>query len=826
MRDIDSGAALDQIRVLDLCGPLGQYCGKLLADLGADVIKIEPPQGDRARYLAPFTGDRPDPERSLVFLNYNTNKRSVVLDLDTVEGRGAFLRLLQTADVVLESFAPGTLAGLGLDYAALAAVNPGIVLTSITPFGQTGPYRGFKANDLIGVAMGGMLSINGEPHRPPCTSPLWQAYQMTGVHAAFGTLLALRERERGGTGQHVDVSMQEVEAHMFFNIVNYAATGQVAVRLGERSAIVPNSIYPTRDGHVSLSVFYPHHWRLLAAWLDDPVFADPGWEEREVRRENDDLINARISELTRQFTTADFVAEGQRRHLAVGPVHSIADLAAHPHVIERGLFVALEHPRIGAYRYPRPPFRLSDCAQTYRRPAPLLGEHTGEVLGGPHPPAPAPVVTGAGETRSTVAGRVLPSPVPAEAGTGPGVRAAPLLPLAGVRVIDFSRVWAGPFGARFLADFGADVIRVESGKFPDTRGAVHLPEDVRRERDAHFAEMHRNKRSVTLDLHLPAGRDLARRLVMTADLVLENYAPGVMARWGLGYEDLRAVRPDIIVLSMPGLGGDGPDSAMIAYGQQLMGYLGLSPLWRLPESPLAASSKLAYPDFVAAGQVAVAALAALRHRDRTGRGQFVEVSQLESTASLMGVAFLDYFVNGRVRRAQGNDDPNAAPHGVYRCAGADRWVAIACESDAEWQALCRAMDAPALADEPRFRTKTLRRRRRTELDHLIEAWTRDRAPHAVMHRLQDAGVPAGVVATGADLFHDAHLRARGYLMEIEHPDTGPLVHPGMTVHLAATPGRVRRPAPALGEHNDEIFRGGLGLSGREYQRLVEQGVIA
>jgi crotonobetainyl-CoA:carnitine CoA-transferase CaiB-like acyl-CoA transferase len=264
---------------------------------------------------------------------------------------------------------------------------------------------------------------------------------------------------------------------------------------------------------------------------------------------------------------------------------------------------------------------------------------------------------------------------------------------------------------------------------------------------------------------------------------------------------------------------------MIAYGQQLMGYLGLSPLWRLSDSPLAASSKLAYPDFIAAGQVAVAALAALRHRDRTGRGQCVEVSQLEATASLMGVAFLDYFVNGRVGEAQGNDDPNSAPYGVYRCAGVDRWIAIACESDDEWQGLCRAMEAPALAREPRYRIRALRRQHRVELDRLIESWTAARTPHEVMLRLQSAGVPAGVVATGADLSNDVHLRERGYLVTIDHPDTGPLVHPGMTVRLSATPGQVRRPAPRLGAHNEEIFCGELGLSARECRELVEQGVI-
>lgn len=794
---------MDGCRVLDLTGPIGQFCGRLLADLGADVVKVEPPDGDPARALAPFAGDLPHPERSLFFLNFNTNKRSVVLDLTAAAGRSAFLALVRAADVVLESFPPGTLDRLGLGYADLSAVNPGIVLTSITPFGQTGPYRDFKANDLIGVAMGGMLYINGEPHRPPVTSPLDQAYQMTALHAAFGTLMALRARQRDGRGQHLDISMQEVEAHLFFNIVNYAATSEIAVRLGERAGIVPNSIYPTQDGHISLSVFYPHHWRLLAEWMADPIFADPGWQEREIRRANADLIDARIAELTQRYTTQEFVAEAQRRHLAAGPVHTIADFAASAHAAARGAFVAQAHPVIGRYRLPRPALRMSESAPHIRRPAPLLGQHTDEVVAEWCDLSP--------EGKFPWASRGAQSSAP---------------PLTGVRVVDFTRVWAGPFGTRLLADYGADVIRVESAKFPDTRGGAHLPPTVRLERDAHFAEMHRNKRSVTLDLHLPEGRDLALQLIATADIVAENYGLGVMERFGLGYDDLRAVRPDIIMLSMPGLGRDGPDSGMIAYGQQLMAYLGFSPLWRLPESPLTACTKLAYPDFIAAGLTALAAVAALEHRARTGQGQLVELAQIEGTAAMMGVAFLDYFVNGRVWQAQGNADPNVAPQGVYRCLGHDRWLAIACTTEAEWQRLCQVMGTPELVTDPRFATRALRYEHRAELDPRIEEWTCTRTPHQAMYRLQRAGVPAGVVASGEDLYHDIHLRARGYLVTIDHPDTGPLDHPGMTVRLSATPGSVRRPAPRLGEHNEEVFCRELGLSRDAYRDLVGRGVIA
>lgn len=801
MNEPTSASALGDIRVLDLTGPIGQSCGRLLADLGADVLKVEPPAGDPGRSLAPFAGDQPGPERSLFFLHFNANKRGIVLDLEHDRGRSAFLDLVRDADVLLESFPTGTLERLALGYDDLRLLNPRLVFTSVTPFGRTGPHRDFKGNDLIGVATGGMLYINGEPQRPPVTSPLEQAYQMVGLHAALGTLLALLERRHSGLGQQVDVSMQDVQAHMFFNVVNYAANNDIPLRLGERGAIVPNGVYPAKDGHVSLSIFQPRHWPLLVEWMADPVLADPGWEERELRRENGDLIDARIAEFTSGFTVMEFVAEGQRRHIPVGPIHTTADFVASPHVAERGIFVELEHPVLGRYRAPGPSLRMS--ATPPKISSWEAGARGWRSASGHKPAASAPIPD-------------LPSSV-----------ANPRrLPLAGIRVVDFSRVWAGPFGARFLGDYGADVIRVESVKFPDMRATPGLPPRVRRERDAHFAEMHRNKRSVTLDLHAPRGRDLALRLIGEADVVVENFGLGVMERWGLGYADLRTVKPDVIMVGMPGLGSSGPHSTYLAYGQQLMGYLGLSPLWRQPESPMAASCKLAYPDFIAAGQLAAGVTAALLHRERTGEGQYIEVAQIDAVASAMGVAFLDYFLNGRVWEACGNVSPNYAPHGVYRCLGHDRWVAIACETEGEWRDLCAAIGSPDLATDPRFATRALRHEHRTALDPLIEAWTEGQTPHQVMERLQRAGVPAGVVATSEDLYHDEHLRGRGFLVTIDHPEPGRIDHPGMTARLAATPGCIRRPAPLLGEHNDEIFLGLLRLSRTDYEELIAEGVIA
>ncbi|MFN8555846.1 MAG: CoA transferase [Dehalococcoidia bacterium] len=790
--------ALAPFRVLDLTGPIGHYCGKLLADLGADVVKVEPPAGDPARGLGPFAGGDPDPERSLWYINYNTNKRGLTLDLDQSDGRRTFLDLVRAADVAIESFAPGVLDRLGLGYEALARANPGLILTSITAFGQTGLYPAYRANDLVGAAMGGMMYITGEPHLPPCVAPLEQGYQMAGLHAAFGTLMALFERDRGGRGQHLDVSLQDAEAHMFFNVVNYAARAEIPLRLGVRGAVVPNGVYPSADGHVSITMFHPRHWTLLVEWMDDPVLKEPAWQEREMRRENADLIDALIGEFTSRFTTEEFVEEAQRRHIPAGPVNTTADFVNDPHVRHRGIFMDIEHPVIGRHRYPGPSFHLSATPQRIRRPAPTLGQHTDEIV------------------REWGGARSVSGPPPT------GVRRPPL---HGVRVLDFSRVWAGPFGARFLADYGADVIRVESSKFPDSRGLPQQPPALRRDRDTMFAEMHRNKRSIALDMHHSAAIDLIKRLVATADVVVENYNPRVAGPLGYRLRGPAGGEAGHHHVRHAGLGGQARSGDWVAYGQQLMGYLGLGPLWRQAESPMAAATKLAYPDFIAAGQLATAVMAALLHRNRTGEGQFIEVAQIDATASMMGVAFLDYLVNGAVWQAKGNSDPNFAPHAAYPCQGHDRWVAIACADDGEWRALCGVMEQPDLAEDPRFASKALRHANRAPLDERIAQWTRTLSPHQVMHLLQWAGVPAGVVASAEPLPRPASARPWLDQCRIDHPGRRPARSSRYDRALLGDTPAVRAPAPQMGEHNDAVFRDLLRLPEEIYRALADAGVI-
>jgi crotonobetainyl-CoA:carnitine CoA-transferase CaiB-like acyl-CoA transferase len=359
------------------------------------------------------------------------------------------------------------------------------------------------------------------------------------------------------------------------------------------------------------------------------------------------------------------------------------------------------------------------------------------------------------------------------------------------------------------------VIKVESGKFPE-----------RRPNSPDYVEINRNKQFITLDFQTPEGQALLKRLVAVSDVVVENFSPRVMAKYGFDYERLIEVRPDVIMVSMPGFGHSGPHRDFASYGGPLMAYTGMALLWGYTDSPLDAHSKLAHPDYIASGTLALSVLAALHHRARTGEGQFIEIAQVEATAAAMEVAFLDYFANGRIAASMGNRDPNAVPQGCYPCLGHDTWCVLSCTKEAQWRALAQLIGGDDLASAPRFATAAERWQRHDELDGLISVWTQQYTPHQAMHILQHAGVAAGAVQTGEDLWRDIHLRMRDFIVTIAHPEPGTLEHPGMTVRLHDTPGQVRRPTGRLGEDNEAVFRGLLGLTADEFTRLREAGVIA
>jgi crotonobetainyl-CoA:carnitine CoA-transferase CaiB-like acyl-CoA transferase len=802
-RESANASALEGIRVLDLSSYLAQNCARIMGDLGADVIKIEPPGGDPARLLPPFAGGKEDPERSLRFLNANRSKRSVVLDPESPEDRSKVAALADRVDIVVEDFAPGYLSSIGLGYADLATRNPALIYVSITPFGQTGPHASYVAGDLISQATGGIMFANGDDTAPPVRAPYEIISQMACLHAAFGALLAIRARSAlSGHGQHVDVSRQEVVLWSQSSYISrYSMQDAIARREGHHSAFGAVNTYRTSDGgYVNLSCYNANHFsRLARDVMKHPVLSEEVWFDRNLRMENREIIDQFVQEYADTVTRDDFVDRAQGIGLPIVPVLSPSEYVDHPHAAARGFWEESTHPVVGDFRTAGPPFRMSETPFRPKRPAPLLGEHTEEVLAELATPTPS----GSG-----------PANGPAESAKTDGTGTSPK-PLDGIRIIDFTRAFAGPIATMYLGFFGAEVIKVESADLDDNRSPDQST----------FADLNRNKISCTIDGRTEEGKDLIKQLVADGGIVVENFRPGVMDRMGIGYDVLKKIRPDVIMLAMPGMGNSGPLRDYFCYGQQIMGVAGLTYLWGHEDGAMDTRIKMPFADYVAAILGALSVVTALHHRDLTGKGQYIELAQLEGAAHLLNVGSLDYIINGVAPKPVGNRSEVMGPHGVYPCMGHDAWCAIEVATDDQWRALVSAMGDPAWAQDDRFASNAGRIANAVEMDERLAAWTAEFTSRQVERLLQKVGVPAGIVANGEDLFNDLHLRSRpDVITGVVHLDEGPIEHQGVNVQLTGTPGKTA-PSPAKGQHNEYVFREVLGIEPARQRELEDSGVL-
>lgn len=815
-------------RGLDLTGETGMFCGKLLADLGADIIKIERPGGDPARLTGPFYGDTPDPEKSLSWCAFNATKRSIALDIETPEGREELKKLVGTADFFIESFSPGYLDRLGLGYAALSEINPGIIFTSITPFGQTGPYRDLNASDLVLWALGGMMNACGYADRAPLRMAVDQACLQAGLHGAVGTLLALHGRNRISRGQHVDVSAHEAVMRLGMSSPQWwFHTRMITGRSGNRQRmsplVAPLVVWPCQDGEVMFSIYGGVLGRLvkrLVDWMNESGDAghlmDIAWDELDVLK----IVPEELERIERVFLaffakhTKQELADGAlQRRFALAPVNSIADVARDAQLQSRGFLTEVDYPALGrSLLYPGAPFRFSATPCTKPAAAPRIGEHSAEI----REELAARRTTGA--AASGVGTRA--SPVGGDAAQRPGG------PLAGVRILDFSRILAGPLSTTYLADFGADVIKVESLAAIDNVRTVGPYKDNLSTADSSFfgIMVNSSKRAMNLDLSKEKGREIARKLVAWADVVAENFGVGVMKSFGLDYEELRKINPSVIMISSSSFGQTGPLAKMIGFGVEQQGRGGFTYLTGWPDR-VSVPPHNAYSDATAPWFSALALLAALDHRNRTGEGQYIDLAQHEVATTLLAVPLLAYSASGHVRGKQGNRASSAAPHGAYPCLGEDRWCAITVLTDQQWDAFRRALGNPDWSRDPRFGTLTARKANEDELDERIAEWTRKSTAEEVMETLQRAGVPAGVVKNDRDIVDfDPHVRERGFYRVLDKPGYGESLYFGWPVKLSRTP-LVQHCGPSFGEHTEQICREILEMEGEEFVRLLDDEVL-
>ncbi len=792
--------ALDGVRVLDLAGGIaGGYAGKLLADLGADVLLVEPPAGDSCRYLGPYAADSTDRERSGLHLYLHAGKRSVVAGLASEAGRALVARLLPDADVLLTAQQPEALAAAGLDPDGLREACPRLVHISLTAYGASGPYRHWHSDEITDYAMGGWLGFGGEPERGPLMIPGGQAQHHGGMQAALAVLVALHERERSGLGQFVDISTVEamLSAHSWLSVA-WSHTGQIMARTA-------TDLVRCADGWV---YFMPANLDRTFLLIEQPeLLDDPRFSTLQARMQHRPELQAIVAEWCKDRTMEEIYRTGQELRVAVTPVHTVRDLDRAAQLAARDWWVEREHPRAGRVRLPGVPYCLSDTPAQVSHPAPALDEHGAAVR-----------ATGWG-TEYTA--RPAPGPVSTVGGSE--------LPLAGVRVLEITANWAGPLAARYLADLGADVIKVEAPARPATRGMYWPGNDPRARpynRSGYFNKLNRNKRGLVLDLAHPRGRELFLDLARSTDIVIENNSARVMGNLGLDYAALCTVKPDMIMCSMSGFGATGPERDYVAYGSNIETVSGLAALMTYPGDPTPHRTGSYYADPVAGGHGVIAILAALRHRERTGRGQWIDLSLLESAAALFGEALMTWTMTGQLPAPRGNRHPQHAPQGTYPCAGNDSWLALTVRAEEDWQALCRTMGRGDLESRSDLATAAGRHAAHDELDTAIAAWSRSLDHYEAARHLQAAGIAAAPVLSNYELLSDPHLTARGFYTPVPHPEVGTLPFPGMPWRFSRTPGTVRRGAPCFGEHNRAIFTEELGLSEQAIAELYDAGITA
>jgi len=860
---------LDGVCVVEVADELGEYTGLLLAGLGAEVIKVEPPEGSPTRRIGPFYQDEPGPERSLFFWVYNRGKRSVRLDLSAPHGREQLLRLVGGADVLLDTSCGDLNARLGLDRAALEERFPALIIGRATPFGDAGPWRDFKASDLIHLALGGEMMNCGydpDPTRhydtPPVAPQAWHAYHIAGEQLAVGIIAALLHRHRTGEGQDVSCAVHEACAkNTELDVMHWVMRRAPLWRLTCRHAVeAPNatpSITHSKDGRWFIShgmgardlvhlVPFLTKYGMQADLQPPPPDADlraraiPGSAATDEAKMH--MLDV-IQRFTRAWTYDSMPwLEAQESGLLWAPLRKPHENALDPHWLKRGSFADVAHSELGeSFRYPVSKWLSTATSWQVGRRAPLLGEDTEAVLGAPTRARPSPArfagdlsrrageVTGASDVPARLSARGMP------------------FPLQGVRILDFAWFLASAGGTRFLAALGAESLKVEWKDNPDTRLAAMAPVGGRAARDAatsvlpgvkdpdmggQFNNKNAGKRGISLNIRHPKGLQIAKDLVRICDVVAEGFSPGVLARLGLGYDVLKSIRPDIIYIQQSGMGSHGLYGRMRTVGPVAASFAGQSEMSGLPEPAMPAGWGYSFLDWMGAYGYALAILGALFHRERTGQGQWIDASQCESGLFLAGVPVLDWAANGRVWRRYGNRSPYkpAAPHGAYRCEGDDRWIAIACFTDDEWHALARVAGQGHWLEDGRFATLPGRLAHQDELDAAVENWTRTQERYDCMYRLQRAGVPAGVCQTAEDRCDtDPQLAALEWLTEVAGTKIGRWPVYELPMKLSRTPayigGPIDRGAPCYGEDNVWVLTELLGMSAAEVERLAEEGVI-
>ena len=750
---------LDGVRVLELSsGVSGAYAGRMLRGYGADVRHVDLPA------VLPLTADE------ATYLHAGKPHLPVPAD---------WMAAFAASDIVLSDLQPAGLAAHGIDWTVVHERYPHLVVVSVTPFGLTGPYADWKATNAVSFAMGGIMSLTGDLGRTPLVTGGNQAQVLAGLNAFAVAATCWYGRRRHGVGEVVDLSAQECASGM---LELYAAStsvgGPVIPRLGNHTRATWG-IYPCLDGWAGAFALERQIAGLFRL-LDDPELAEPRFADPLLRMEplNEEALTAKMYVYFMDKTKAEVLAAGLAAKVPVGVAMTPADLLAAPGLHERG---ALE--QVGDATVPSRPF-------------PGFGWR----------PSGEPRPDGPWEPRSAAID-------PSSRGT---------LPLAGLRVIDLTMMWAGPFATMHLAAMGADVIKVESpAAWDNIRTLVPQPNAPDPWNSAYYFQAYnRDKRSLTLDLAQPEGRDLLARLLATADVLIENYRADVLDKLGFTDEVLQAANPRLVTISMAAFGKVGPDAKYVGFGPVIELMSGLTSLsgYEGDEEPF--KTGISYGDPVAGLNAVAAAVLGLMERDATGAGCHIDLAQRETGTVLIGEAFVAAS-RGEEWVHRGCRDARIAPQGAYRVKGEEQWIVVSVRTDDEWRALSRLLGRDDLGglgvDE--------RRARHDEIDVVIQDWLRMQRPHLAMETLQGAGVPAGrVLDTGTVLDDIQHLH-RNFWVHLPNPKMPRHKQHSVSWRLHDAAPEPKRHAPFFGEHNAEILAE-LGIGVDDLPGLAERLIIA
>lgn len=775
---------LSDYRALDLCDEKGIFCGYMLAQFGIQVLAVEPPGGSTVRT-----------EAALLWQAYARGKQSIELDISA--DREAFLELVRDVDFLIESCSSSERERLQIDFETLAAVNPRLILISVTPFGTTGPRVDWPASDLTVWAASGALVLAGDADRAPVRTSVPQSYLHAGADAAGAALIALYERHRSGRGQHIDISAQTSCAQAALSA--YLGPGNNSEMVVRREAGGLSGEFPVRmtwpcsNGYVAITLLFGPAFsepnRRLLRWVAEEGYCSTEEAERDWGVDLHAMVTAgvspepyfelcrKIETFTMQHTREDLFEEGLAREIYIAPTLDIAGLLEEKHFHSRGYWqTRLVEGR--DIRVPGAFARMSETPLVITGPAPAPGTFSGFAPKPDHSDPPSP-------------------------GND--------LPLRDLKVLDFMWVIAGPIFTRVLSDHGATVVRVESMSRLDAvrAGPPFKDDELNMSASLPFNNFNAGKLGVTIDPSNPTGKAVLLDLVRWADVVTESFSPKAMKAWGLDYESLKAVNPDIIMVSSCLMGQTGDRAMVPGYGNMAAAITGFYELTGWPDrSP--AGPYLAYTDGVSPRFMVASLMAALEHRRRTGEGQHIDLSQAESAVHFLAPAILDYELNGTIARRMGNRDPVMCPHGVFPARGEDRWIAVACQDDEHWRALCEVMDFDDLAADTGLREADGRRQREDELEDRISAWTSVLDEKDIEARLIECGVPAYVVQNGAECITDPQMVAREHFVRVPHSSVDEVMIENSRYRFSRTPAVVPRGAPDQGEHNFEVLSGILG----------------